>query len=442
MELVGDRRHQHLRLLVCGWLTLSLGAVVTVYCWTRFPPTLDVRLLLIMLGAAFSELYRLALPKYALSLSYPLAMAAAMLGGPAAACLTAAVVSVSIDDIRDRIPSSVMAFNAGMLLLSSASGGLAYVYAGGRVLSTGGDYTPLSAPDFPQTLWAMVAAAIASWGVNMLLTALGVNLYRGVAVRSVLVDGLQMAPSQFALVFVGFLMAQVLAISPVALPLFIFPLVIARELYQRSVVLRESFRDTVSSLIGALEAKDSYTRGHSVRVARYAAETGLAMGLSEAELERLEYAALLHDLGKLSLPSDLLTKPSALTMEEAAAMKNHPVAGADMVSRIPPLRHLTAHIGAHHEWHNGAGYPAGVGSTAIPKLARILSVADAFDAMTTNRAYRAAMSEEDALDEIVAGRGTQFDPETVDAFMRSRAAEYLPGAPVGDGSGNRSGGLG
>lgn len=426
MDVVAVKGHQHLRLLVCGILVLVMGSAITVYCWIMYPPTLDARLLFIMVGAAFSELYRLALPKYALSLSYPLAMAAAMLGGPAAACLTAAVVSVSVDDIRDRIPGPVMAYNAGMLLLGSGAGGLAYVYAGGRVLLLdGGEYLPLGVQDFPAALIAMAAAATVSWMVNMLLTALGVYLYRGLSVGSVLVEGLQIAPSQFALAFVGFLMAQVLAIAAVALPLFVFPLVVARGLHQRSTVLRETYSDTVRSLIGALEAKDSYTRGHSVRVAQYAAAIGVEMGFLEAELERLEYAALLHDLGKLSLSSGLLTKPSTLTDIEAAAMGNHPAAGADMVNRIPPLRHLTEHIGAHHEWYDGRGYPAGLAGDAIPKLARVLSVADAFDAMTTNRAYRPAMSEEEALGELLAGRGGQFDPMVVDAFLASRSKATL-----------------
>ena len=374
-----------------------------------------------MASAALSEYFRLSLPTYAVSLTYPLSMAGAVLGGPAAACLVSFVSSVSVEDIREKRAVSIMVFNTGQLLLSSAAGGLAYLVAGGRVLlSPDGIYVPLGLSDFPEALAGMIAAALASWGVNMLLTAVGVSVFRGVAFRSVLASSLQITPSQTALAFVGFLMAQVLAIAAIALPLFIFPLVVAREFYQRYVSLRDAYRDTIKSLVGALEAKDSYTRGHSVRVAAYSAQIGAEMGLSPAQLDSLEYAALLHDLGKLSLPSSILTKPSILTTEEMDAMRNHPAAGAEMVERIPFLRGLVPHIGAHHEWYNGGGYPRGAHEQEIPDLARILSVADAFDAMTTNRAYRNALAEDQAFEEIHSGRGTQFDPMVVDAFLDSR----------------------
>lgn len=417
-----------LRLYAVGALMLCSGVLATVGCYRVFPPILDLRLALVMAGAALSELYRLALPKYALSLTYPLSISAAVLGGPTAACLVSAVASVSVEDIRDRIPVPIMLYNAGMLLVGSAAGGLAYVYAGGRVLAgADGRYVPLGIDDFPGALVAIVAAGVASWGTNLLLASFGVNYFRGVPFKSVAVAVLRISPSQFALVFVGFLMAQVLAIAAIALPLFIFPLVIARELYQRYTHLRDAYRDTIKSLVGALEAKDSYTRGHSVRVAGYAAEIGVQLGLDEDELEKLEYAALLHDLGKLSLSSSLLTKPTALTSGESEAMSNHPHAGAGMVARIPPLRHLSEHIGAHHEWYDGGGYPAGTKGDSIPKFARILSVADAFDAMTTNRSYRSARSEDEAIQEILAGRGGQFDPEAVDAFIRSRGTKHEEG---------------
>ncbi len=409
-----------LRLYVWSWAVLLVGLAAAAASAVAFPPPLDVRLLLMVAGTAFSELYRLALPKYALSLSYPLSMAAAMLGGPASACLVAAVAAVGVEDIREGVPLPVMVFNQGMLLLSAAVGGVAYVLAGGRVLAGQYGYVPLGASDFPGALLGMIAAALGSYGVNLILTSTGVNLYRGVPFRTIAKDVLQIAPSQVALVFVGFLMAQVLAISAIALPLFILPLVVAREYYQRYTALRDSYAGTIEVLVGALEAKDSYTRGHSVRVAAIARDIGEALGLPDAELESLEYAALLHDLGKLSLSSEVLVKPAALTDSEMSAMRDHPRAGADMVARIPPLRGLTEHIGAHHEWYNGEGYPARVAGSDIPKYARILAVADAYDAMTTNRSYRRALDEDEAMEEIRNGSGTQFDPEVVEVFIQAR----------------------
>lgn len=403
-------------------LTLGLGLIAFAVSWYYFPPFFDLRLVLIMTGAALSEFFSFSFPVYSMSLAYPLSMSAAVLGGPAAACVVSAVSSVSAQDIRDGRPASILAFNLGQLLLSTAFGSWAFVLLSNRVLVDANHiYTPLRAADFPGALFGMVAAALISYGVNFVLTSTGVALLGRASFRTAFRSGLSLVPTQAALAFVGFLMAQVLAIAAVTLPLFIFPLVVGRQFYQRYVGLRDAYRDTIKSLVGALEAKDSYTRGHSVRVAVYAAQIGEALSLDERQLESLEYAALLHDLGKLSLSSEILTKPDQLTTDEMSAMRNHPTAGAEMVARIPPLRNLTAHVGAHHEWFGGGGYPLGIAGDRIPSFARILSVADAFDAMTTDRAYRAALSNGAAVDEIRRGSGTQFDPEIVEAFLQSRS---------------------
>jgi len=399
-------------------VTLVLGLVGFAVSWIFYPPFLDLRLVLIMTGAALSEFFSFSFPVYSMSLAYPLSMAAAVLGGPAAACVVSAVSSISLQDIRSGRPLSILAFNLGQLLLSTAVGAWAFVLLSNRVLVDSSHvYTPLQAADFPDALIGMTAAALLSYGVNFVLTSAGVALLGRASFRSALRSGLSLVPTQAALAFVGFLMAQVLAIAAVTLPLFIFPLAVGRQFYQRYVGLRDAYRDTIRSLVGALETKDAYTRGHSVRVAVYAAQIGRSLGLEEGQLESLEYAALLHDLGKLSLPSDILTKPDRLTDAEMTAMKDHPAAGARMVERIPPLRGLTPHVGAHHEWFGGGGYPSGSSGERIPMLARVLSVADAYDAMTTDRAYRAALTDDEAIAEILAGSGTQFDPEVVDAFL-------------------------
>jgi len=157
-------------------------------------------------------------------------------------------------------------------------------------------------------------------------------------------------------------------------------------------------------------------------VAEYAMSIGSAMGLDERTSERLEYAALLHDLGKIALSQVLLTKPGVLTDDEMGLMKRHPAEGAEMIGRVPPLAGLSEYVRQHHEHFNGDGYPLGNSSDQIPLLSRILAVADAFDAMTSDRSYRPAMSKEEAMRRLREGAGTQFDPEIVTLFLGTETA--------------------
>ena len=405
-----------------------LGAASFVASWLLFPPTFDLRLVLIVASAVFSELFPFAFPIYTMSLAYPLSMSAAVLGGPASACIVSLATAVSVQDVRDRRPVSLMLFNSGQLLVSTAAGAWTYFTIAGRVLvDASGAYTPLGVTDFPRALLAMVAAALLSYAVNTVLMSAGLWLGRRSSFRAAFESLAALVPTQFALAFVGFLMAQVLAIAAITLPLFVFPLEIGRQFYRRYLGLRNAYRDTIRTLVGALEAKDTYTRGHSIRVAVYATQIGSAMGLDEGAVERLEYAALLHDLGKLALSSHILTKATALSDAEMSAMRGHPAAGAAMVERIPPLRGLAPLVLKHHEYYGGGGYPSGVSGESVPLQARILSVADAYDAMTTDRAYRRALTHEEAVAELLRGSGTQFDPTIVEAFTSARNAVKASG---------------
>lgn len=407
-------------------LLLALTVIASIWLFvlsTRaYPPWISTQLILIVLVAAFSEFFAFEFPNFTVVLAYPLAMSAAMLGGPAASGIVAAVSAISVSDIRKRRPPAILAFNLFSLVLVSCLSGWAYVVlSGGRILATAPwTFSSLTYEDFPPVLYGMIGCAVVSAASNLLLTSFGIALYQGRSFRRILVSCVPIIPTQLTLPFVGFLMAQVLAIDVVALPLFIFPLVIARQFYQRSTALRAAYADTVRSLVGALEAKDPYTRGHSERVANYALALGCALNLDDATMQRLEYAALLHDLGKLAVPGAILTKPDALTQLEIAAIREHPTRGASMVARIPLLKDLADYVGGHHEWYGGGGYPNSISLAEIPQIARILAVADSYDAMTTTRAYRPALNHDDAITELESGAGSQFDPELVRVFVVHR----------------------
>jgi GAF domain-containing protein len=182
--------------------------------------------------------------------------------------------------------------------------------------------------------------------------------------------------------------------------------------------LKQAFTETVRVIAQAVEARDPYTAGHSERVTHIAIETAREMGWSPKQIELLEIGSLLHDVGKIGVSDAILRKPSSLTDEEYAEMKKHPIMGAKMLESINNLRPVLPYILYHQERFDGKGYPFGLAGTEIPIEGRILAVLDTLDAMTSDRPYRRGMTLEQALKEIRENRGSQFDPEVVDALMR------------------------
>jgi len=181
--------------------------------------------------------------------------------------------------------------------------------------------------------------------------------------------------------------------------------------------LERTFRETISALAAAVEARDSYTRGHCGRVARISERLGLRLGLDRETLDELELAAILHDIGKIGTGEHVLAKTGPLERDERGMMEKHPEVGSRILSSLSLLQKVGVYVRHHHERFDGTGYPDGLKGAAIPLPARIIALADAYDAMRTDRAYRRALSKSETLDRIRADSGTQFDPTLVAAFM-------------------------
>jgi HD-GYP domain-containing protein (c-di-GMP phosphodiesterase class II) len=179
----------------------------------------------------------------------------------------------------------------------------------------------------------------------------------------------------------------------------------------------EAYKATIKTLAAAIDAKDPYTRGHSTRVMEYAVGTGSALSLDGVQMETLEYAGILHDVGKIAIDSTILTKPGRLTDDEWHKVREHPRVGANIMQEVPFLRDAAELVLCHHERYDGSGYPQGLKAEDIPLGARVLAVADTFDSMTTDRSYHQACSVEEALGELVNCSGTQFCPVAVEAFI-------------------------
>lgn len=192
------------------------------------------------------------------------------------------------------------------------------------------------------------------------------------------------------------------------------------RLYQQ---LRRQNLETVAALAAAIDARDPYTLGHSERVSQYAIRLAETIGLSAAQIELIRYAGLLHDIGKIGIRDHILLKTTNLSDEEFAIMQQHPLIGAQIIRNIRALRSVLPIIEGHHEQINGQGYPYGLTGAQISIETRILAIADAFDAMTSHRAYRGAMQTEEALAILQQGKGQEWDAQLVDAFVGLIRAE-------------------
>jgi putative nucleotidyltransferase with HDIG domain len=269
----------------------------------------------------------------------------------------------------------------------------------------------------------MIAAAVYFIG-NAVITAGAVGLRMGLPFRTVLLgDTRAYAANLFALAPLAWLMAKIYALPGAgwwATLLFALPLYTTRVAHHRFVEMRDMFTQTIGALAEAVDKRDPFTSKHSQRVKDIAGDIGREMRLGEGELEALEWGGLLHDVGKIGVPDAVLLKQERLNREERMIMNAHPVLGAQIIAPVTKLAPELPIIRHHHEWYNGSGYPDRLIGDEIPKLARILHVADAFEAMTAQRPYRMTpLTAEQAVGELRKFAGIQFDPQVVDAFVRT-----------------------
>ena len=301
-----------------------------------------------------------------------------------------------------------MGFNSGQLAISVGVSALLFQYL---------KYT------LPEGSLFIGIAAIVSWLtlliINTGLVTVAFAFSRGLSPQAVWISNMRWAiPNSMALMPLGYLIAQIhLQIGVWGVILFFVPLMIARYSFQAYIDLRENFLDTIRSLTAALDAKDPYTRGHSDRVAGYAVEIARRLRIPEDQVEDLKYIALLHDAGKIGTSEQILHKPGRLNDDEFQKMQCHSAIGADIVRNVKMLAKGAEIIRHHHERWDGRGYPDGKKGDEIPVSSRIIAVSDAFDAMISDRPYRAAMLPEAALQEITRCAGTQLDPRMVQAFV-------------------------
>ncbi len=192
---------------------------------------------------------------------------------------------------------------------------------------------------------------------------------------------------------------------------------IEKKLYEKTKQVEHLTLQSITTIANTVDAKDTYTKGHSVRVAEYSACIAKKLGWSQKEIQNLRYMALLHDIGKVGIPESILNKPGKLSEKEFEIIKSHPTIGGDILKDITVVKNLDAGARYHHERYDGKGYPNGVKDEEIPFAARIICIADAYDAMNSERPYRPKLSPDTIREELINGKGTQFDPQLIDTFI-------------------------
>jgi len=408
------------RLYVCG---IILGGAIMLLLLT---PSIPFGHLEPMIASAFlilmillADVYRIQLPfKAEVSVSMSVAFATLLLFGPGLACWAAAIGDCLAEAYLKK-PWYKALFNSANSVLSIGLAGLVYQSA-----YDGSQFPLVSARGIIALLLSMAICLVINTMAVSIIIAL-VNQQSPWRVWSansqgVLIQLLTLAP-------LGTLIAMAYSQTPygLGLLLLLLPLGAVYYSFKSYQQLRDQTRYTIEALAEAVDRRDPYTSQHSQRVTEYVEKIVRRLNLSPGEMESIVWAASIHDLGKIDVPEGILSKPGPLEDDEWGIVRKHPAVGADIVARIsfhPTAKDIIRH---HHEWFDGSGYPNGFGEDKIPLGARILAVADAFEAMTSDRPYRPAMSYQAAVAELEAGKGTQFDPVIVDTFL-----SVLEGEPI------------
>ena len=331
-----------------------------------------------------------------------------LLANPFSICWIAFLGTIEIRDIKREIPLWATLYNRFDYLLSAYAAYLAVYLTSSAVR-----------PDDPFGIIAQIAiAGLAFSLVNLVLGVSAASLRSQMPLTRVWsLSVSNILTGLFALVPLGWLMAEIsVKVGLWGAGMFMVPLYLARFAFTKYAETRELFFGTVQALSQAIDAKDGFTRGHADRVSRIAGAIARELSLPERQIEQIELAGLLHDIGKIGVEDRILMKPQRLEQDEQDLMRRHPIYGASILEPSAALRPLVPIVLHHHENFDGSGYPEGLRGDEIPLGSRIIIVGDAYEAMTSDRIYRKAIGHERAMEQLNKYKGVQFDPKVVRAL--------------------------
>ena len=402
---------------LCVTTIITLGIAYLIYSVST-NSILDIkRVAIFIILSIVAESLLIPTPgESAVSVGFAIALAAILvLGVPEAAWVIC--VGVMLRSVKHKgkyihilnTPWYKTLFNGAEILLSAGTAGLCYKLLGGVPGSI--DFNNLLLPLIACILvYVLVNETIMSWLMATVTGESFVSSWWGNLIFAAR-DCVFVAPLG-VLMAIAYLQYGILGIF-----LFLGPLLLARFSYKLYIDMRRVYIETVRALSQAVEVKDPYTQGHSLRVNDYAVALGMRVKLSQGKLENLKMAAILHDIGKIGIEESILNKPGALTKEEFDKIKQHPEDGAKIIQDIEFLKEAADIIMGHHEKMDGTGYPKGIKQSEIRIEAAILCIADVYDAVTSDRPYRKAMTAQQALDIIEEGKGKHFNAHLADEFI-------------------------
>jgi len=393
-------------------IIISFAIILLIYLIPPFSLIYDKWYIFIFFLAIsiFAESIPVDLPiAGSITIGFPIDFVIILVYGPAIAIWITFLGEILGELIKRRTTWYKAFFNASQYALSVGVAGLVYQFVGGVVGSQ----------DFLKYVLPAALCAFTYCVINSILVAIVISFAQQVKLTMVWrVNIKEMIPSYLAEAPIGFLMAIVyVEVGIFGILLFFLPLLLARRSFELYTKMRKVYLDTIRALAAAIDAKDPYTKGHSERVAHTSVALAQELNLSDQDIENIEYTALLHDIGKIGIADNILGKKSSLTNKEFDKIKEHTVMGAKIIEPVDFLKNSYQAIYHHHERYNGKGYPDGIKSEDIPLSARIIAVADAYDAMGSDRPYRKKLNKDKILKELKDQSGKQFDPEVVKTLL-------------------------
>lgn len=402
-----------LKLKIYIWAITASAIALFIYLIPSLPSFSNIwwAVIFFLTISTFAEFIPVDLPIIGggISIGFPIDFVLILVYGPTLAMLITALGALIGETIERKRSWYKVVFNASQYALSAGIAGIIYRQAGGVV----------GAQNIFRFILPAAICALTYCIVNTSLFVIVVSFAQNVRIKTIWRTGIkEVVLSYLAEAPLGFLMAIIyVQVGISGILLFFLPLLLARRSFELYSKMRKMYLETIRALAAAIDAKDPYTKGHSERVAQMAVALARELDLPEREVDDLEYAALLHDIGKISIDESILGKDDGLTDEEFEEIKTHTAVGAKIIKPVEFLKKTYKAIYHHHERFNGNGYPNGIKGEDIPLFARIIAVADAYDAMGSDRPYRKKLSKDKIMKELKDQTGKQFDPKIVKALI-------------------------